>query len=170
MPKGLYDPKKVDLILLTEKEGLERDQIKSLLEKASPKYRAIISILLSTGCRIGELVSIRVKNVYFNKVPARVKFLAINTRTKKTRQAFLSSETGDIVQEWLKSRDRKESPDDPTNRQTTDTTRFGIYEVILLRGDGRFLILLAPEPHLSITFTTNLMPEDIYSPLKVRRV
>jgi hypothetical protein len=37
MPKGLYNPKKVDLILLTEKEGLERDQIKSLFEKASPK-------------------------------------------------------------------------------------------------------------------------------------
>lgn len=173
MPKDLYkEAKKVDAILLTEKVGLERDEIKTLLEKASAKYRTAISILLSTGCRIGELVSIRVKKLDFAKSPARVGFLAADTKTKKARQSFLSSETVDLIRDYQKSREWKESeylfasPDDPTQRQSKYTARVGIYDVFesagLLKKEGKMHVL---HPHsfrsINLAFTKATgFPED----------
>jgi len=142
IPEGLYKPTEVQATTLNDVVTFEREEVKALLEKANQKYKAFIGISVNGGARISEVINILVRNIDFTKRPVVVKIIATKTESR-FRNNYLSGETAQFVQDWLKSRDRPESeylfpsPDDPTKAQDSHTSRYAIYQIIKAAGLDR---------------------------------
>ena len=79
-----------------------RDQVRGLLIVSPLKVKLFISMLISTGARIGEVRHTRVTDIDFSKKPV---YLHIReTKTGIHRIGFLSSETVLFLKSYLKSR------------------------------------------------------------------
>jgi site-specific recombinase XerD len=64
--------------------------------------RAMILVLLRTGIRIGELLSLRVSDVY---LPERKIHLVVGEKNRTGRVVYLSADAGQALQEWMRKRD-----------------------------------------------------------------
>jgi len=91
----------VQNITETEQEELSPDQLKTLMTylKKEPLLQAFFSFLISTGCQLGEALEVRVSDIDFDKIPARVQFS--RGKTKDHRYSFLSSETIKLLRNSL---------------------------------------------------------------------
>ncbi len=86
-----FKNKKLPEDLLTE------DDIKRLIDSApNPRDKALISVLYETGCRVGELASIKIKNITFDKYGAQI---TMHGKTGYRRVRVITS-VPDIA-EWL---------------------------------------------------------------------
>ncbi len=76
---------------------LTEEDIKRLIDSAShPRDKALISVLYETGCRIGELASIRIKNINFDKYGAQI---TLHGKTGYRRVRIITSVS--YLGEWL---------------------------------------------------------------------
>jgi integrase len=67
-------------------ELLTEEDVKKLIDAAeNPRDRALIAVLYESGCRIGELLSLRVRNVSFDRYGA---FLIVSGKTGSRRVAL----------------------------------------------------------------------------------
>jgi integrase len=67
-------------------------QLKAILNTASPKRRALYSVLISSGMRVGESLSLTKQNLHLDESPVRVTINADNTKGKQGRDTYISSE------------------------------------------------------------------------------
>jgi integrase len=67
-------------------------QLKQIMNNASPQRRALYYTLISSGMRLGEALSLTKKNFHFDEMPVRITLEAENTKTKESRETFISSE------------------------------------------------------------------------------
>jgi integrase len=87
--------------LITEEEVLK------LAETAvNPRDKTLILVLYETGCRIGELVSLQMKNVSFDQYGA---VLRVTGKTGDRRVRIISS--APILASWLNAHPRAKDPD-----------------------------------------------------------
>jgi len=71
---------------------LSLKQLKQIMNNANPKRKALYYILISSGMRLGEALSLTKKNIHLDENPVRITLLADNTKTKQGREAYISSE------------------------------------------------------------------------------
>ena len=101
--KDLFKRRVTRVPNVTESEPgtLSEDEIRVLFTILEPEWQAMISFLISTGCRIGEAFTVKTGDVDTSKVPVWVKFSAGHTKTNKFRYSFLSSETYQLMRTRL---------------------------------------------------------------------
>ncbi len=75
-----------------QREALTIKQLKAIMNNASPERRALYYILVSSGMRVGEALTLTKRNLYLDESPVRVKLYAENTKTNEERETYISSE------------------------------------------------------------------------------
>ena len=100
----LIFPTKIKL----ERHAITIDEIRILLNNASPQRRAWYIFLLSTGMRLQETLKIRKRDFVFDYDRIMVDIPAKHTKTKKPRKTFLTKECWNLVKPIL---DKKKDDD-----------------------------------------------------------
>ncbi len=86
-----------ELRLPAESELLTEDDIKKIIENCNnPRDRAFISVLYESGCRVSELLTLRIKNVTFDEHGI---LLNVNGKTGSRRVRIIASTSH--VANWL---------------------------------------------------------------------
>lgn len=80
---------------------LDKDKILRLLRNAKPKLQLAILIAVSTGMRIGELAQLQVSDIDFTQTPAKVYIRAETTKTRQSRECFLTTEATKALKDYL---------------------------------------------------------------------
>lgn len=83
---------------------LSGDKICHALKGASVRDRAIILCLASSGLRIGELLSLDMKDIDLNSNPVMITIRASKSKNKHSRFTFITPEAADAVRLWLDNR------------------------------------------------------------------
>ena len=104
-------------------EILTKDEVRKLIETATnPRNKAIIAVLYEGGLRIGELASLKVKNVVFDEYGAVIK---VRGKTGERIVRIVSSAS--LVAKWLEMHPRKDDNEAPLwVNQSTNYKKEGI--------------------------------------------
>jgi integrase len=95
---------------ITEDEAPKTEEVKKVLLHCDIRGKALITMLASSGMRVGELLNLRVKDVDFSHHPTLINIRAEITKDKQARYVFISDEATEFLKEWLG--DRINNPDD----------------------------------------------------------
>jgi len=82
---------------------LSLKQLKQIMNNANPKRKALYYILISSGMRLSEALSLTKKNIHLDENPVRITLLADNTKTKQGRETYISSEAVEKLTPLLES-------------------------------------------------------------------
>jgi len=88
----------------TQEKDMDLDTLRSLLAHSDAKGKAIILALASGGMRIGELLSVTLKDIDLDSKPVKINIRGKNTKTGYQRYTFVSTESALSIREWLKVR------------------------------------------------------------------
>jgi len=80
------------------------EEIRRMLLRASLKGKALITLLASSGMRIGEVQMLKVSNIDLSSKPAKVSLMAKATKTRARRLTYISEEASEFLREWLGDR------------------------------------------------------------------
>jgi integrase len=128
------------------------EEIKKILSCCNLKYKIVVTLMASTGCRIGAIASLKVKHLkYYKKLKLHQVFFYTNT--KEEYYSFTTPECSNYIFEYLDYRTRcgeqinQESPlirndfqqDDMIRiqrpkPQTTYNFQFYLYEILITAG------------------------------------
>ncbi len=90
-------------------ELLTEEDVKKLVEAAGhPRDKAFILVLYESGCRIGELLNLRIKNVSFDVNGAA---LLVNGKTGQRGVRIIASPP--VLSVWLDNHPFRDNPDSP---------------------------------------------------------
>jgi len=84
-----------------ERHAVTIEEIRTLLNNASPKRRAWYIFLLATGMRLQETLKIRKRDLNFDLDRVCVEIPARHTKTKTPRKTFLTQECYEIIKPIL---------------------------------------------------------------------
>lgn len=93
---------KVPKIVKIREIPLDKEIITRLLTNAKPKLRLAMLIAVSTGMRIGEVVNLKISDIDFMQNPVKVNLRAETTKTRESREAFLTGEAVSALKDYLK--------------------------------------------------------------------
>jgi len=79
------------------------DEVKKIMLHSALQGKVVISMLASSGMRIGELASLRIGDIEFGN-PTKIRVKARATKTKKARIVFISNEATEYLKEYLGTR------------------------------------------------------------------
>ena len=79
--------------------------LKLIFGKAEPKQKALYSVLVSSGIRIGEGLQLRKKDFHLKENPVRVSLIADITKEKEARDTFISREALDKLLPFLENKE-----------------------------------------------------------------
>ena len=71
--------------------------LKLLFGKCDPERRALYYVLISSGMRLGEGLSLKKENFHLDERPIRVSLRAVDTKTQESRDSYISSEAYERV-------------------------------------------------------------------------
>jgi len=91
-------PKKIK----TRETPLTKELIISLLRNVSPKLQTVILVAISSGMRIGELVQLTLSDIDFESNPTKIRLRAETTKTRASRETFLTQESTSALKSYLK--------------------------------------------------------------------
>lgn len=80
------------------------EELKRVIMHTEVRGKALITMLASSGMRIGELLSLRVKDIDFAKKPTTVYLRAEVTKDRQARYCFMSDEAATFLKEFLGQR------------------------------------------------------------------
>jgi integrase/recombinase XerD len=112
--KGVY-PEEVKWISTTNKNGkhklpeelLTEDDINKLLNNClNERNRAFVSCLYESGCRIAEILTLKLKNIHFDNIGAKV---TVFGKTGSRRIRLFPSSV--YLQQWINKHPDKDNPD-----------------------------------------------------------
>jgi len=141
---ALLDRRKVRKLQLPGKVEVSDDRIptkqelRTIILNANPCARALISLLATSGMRIGEAGQLRIGNLELLK--NKVTVVANCTKSRRTRVAFITDETAGFIREYLGRRiDSKDEwlfpdPEDPGKPCPRNTLYMRIFRVIQKHG------------------------------------
>jgi len=123
--------------------------------------QALFAFMISTGCRIGDALKVRLEDIDFKQKPGRVSFYADQTKTGEPRVSFLTTRTLNLLRTWLVGKeDRGQGPgQDPIFAffKTEDNAYHRIMPYLKKTGltqighDGKWTV----HPHTFRTFNLN---------------
>ena len=82
-------------------EPLTKEIILRLLNIVSPKLRAIILVAVASGMRVGEIIQLRLDDIDFESKPILIRIRAETTKTRETRETFLTEEATRTLKDYL---------------------------------------------------------------------
>jgi integrase len=89
-------------VVRRNKEALSKEEIIDILNTCSNiRLKTFVMFLASTGCRAGEAVSIRLKDLDFDSKPSKVFLRGEFTKTKIDRVVFLTDELVNQLKSWI---------------------------------------------------------------------
>jgi len=99
------DPMEMNIIRMRiteepEDRPISLELLQKMMDQADVRGKAIISFLISTGCRSGELCKLRVGDINGDTV----KFPSHITKGKRGRTSYLTSEAEQFLSTWLNIR------------------------------------------------------------------
>lgn len=86
-----------------QREPLTLKQLKMIMNHASPIQKALYYVLISSGMRLGEALTLTKKNLRMDENPVRIILSAGNTKTNQGRECFISSEAVEKLKPILES-------------------------------------------------------------------
>lgn len=108
------------------------DEFQKMLNVADLRGKTMLTMLASSGMRIGELLSLRVRDIVLEE-PTRIVLKAPNTKTRRGRTVFISDEATKLLKQFLGG--RASSPEsyvfigsDSRSRRASDPSRPMTYE------------------------------------------
>ena len=90
------------------RKALPIDTIKIIFQTASTERRALYYVLVTSGLRIGEAVSLTKENFHVNENPIRISIDAEFTKEKEDRETYITSEAWDKVKPILEKKGNNE--------------------------------------------------------------
>ena len=111
-----------------------REELRTLIMNSSRQTRALITLLNTSGLRIGEAAALRIGNLELTK--NRITVLSTRTKSRKTRNVFFTDETASFIREYLGTRVNNKDewlfPDDrePQNHASADALYMDVYRVL----------------------------------------
>ena len=108
------------------KEAIDKNDIVNILNGCSDiKLKTYVMLLACTGLRATEALSIRIKDLNLESIPAKVTIRGEYTKTKVDRYVFLTGETVGQIKKWLdyKYRTRRVCGRDKQTGKLTDEYR-----------------------------------------------
>jgi integrase len=111
-------PEEVEWIRLGKRTGrilpedlLTVEEVEVMAKAAkNPRDRALVLALASSGCRIGEILSLRIKNIQFDSLGC---VLLVNGKTGQKRVRMLEREHVRALVDWLDKHPLKDDPEAP---------------------------------------------------------
>jgi integrase len=98
---------RVKLPIIPQEDELAIDQNdirKILLQCHTRRLKTYILVLASSGIRAIEACAIRFCDVYFDESPTRIHIRAEYTKTKRSRDVYISDEASHYLREWVERR------------------------------------------------------------------
>ena len=86
-----------------------RDEMKTILLASPPRTTAIISLVSTSGFRIGEVANLRIGNVDFTT--GKLGLLSKNSKSRRNRISFVSQESLTFLKQYLGPRLKREPSD-----------------------------------------------------------
>jgi len=83
------------------RQPLKLEQLKLIVDEASPRRRALYYVLVSSGMRLGEGLSLTRRSFHFESNPVKVDIEAEYTKTKIERSTYISSEAVEKLKTYL---------------------------------------------------------------------
>jgi len=130
-------------------ELLTEDEVKRLAEAAdNPRDRALVLVLYETGCRAGEILSLRVKHV---TVDEHGGVLVVMGKTGMRRIRIIASQPA--VTEWLNNHPLRNDPEAPLwlvigTKNKNEALTYEAFRMALQRLTERASIKKRVHPHL----------------------
>jgi len=92
----------------TLKKAITIEILKSLFSVANPTRRALYSVLISSGMRISEALSLKKEDFHLDENPVRISINAEITKTKEDRETYISRESSDKVRPIIEEKGNDE--------------------------------------------------------------
>ncbi len=86
----------------TKEIPLTKELLVRLLRNVSPKLQTVILVATSSGMRIGELVQLTLSDIDFESNPTKITIRAETTKTRTSRETFLTQEATNSLKDYLK--------------------------------------------------------------------
>jgi len=80
------------------------ETLKLLFGKCDPERRALYYVLVTSGMRLGEGLSLKKSNFHLDERPVRVTLLAEDTKTKEGRETYITNEALERLKPILNSK------------------------------------------------------------------
>ena len=93
---------KIPKVVRIREVPLDKEIILRLLRNARPKLHLAILVAASSGMRIGEIVHLRISDVGLTQNPVKVYIRAETTKTRESRECYLTSEAASALKDYLK--------------------------------------------------------------------
>jgi len=92
----------------TQRKAVSIQVLKTVFNNASPRQRALYYVLVSSGMRLGEALALTPKDFHMDENPVRITIDAEITKTKESRETYISSEAVEKVKPyWEKTNDNE---------------------------------------------------------------
>jgi integrase len=109
-----YDLKRVKkvkppLSAVKRKYDISHEEIRKILTHSHLTLKSIILLLVSSGARIDEILSLTLKDIEFHDNYGIIYISRQNTKTKKQRYSFISQEAVEILQEYIRKEGKKDA-------------------------------------------------------------
>ena len=91
-------PKKIHY----REEPLTKEILVHVLNNVNPRMRVMILVAVSSGMRLGEILQITVSDIDFQSTPTKIKIRAETTKTRESRETFLTQEATNVLKDYLK--------------------------------------------------------------------
>ena len=125
-----------------EPEPFTKEQMRILLDRCSNQAKLKYMVLKDTGCRIGELVQIRKRDVDLSQKRIVIKIQAKYTKTRKARTVFITRETEPMFRILLKHKKDEElmfgTSEDKYSAKGSEKAHFTYYRNELARDYPEF--------------------------------
>lgn len=134
--KGTRPPQKIQ-----REDLITEDEVKKLIDTTPHlMYKALISVLYESSCRPGEVLTLRIKDVFFNSNYVCLKVSGKMEAKQGKRDVYLFN-SYDLIHQWMENHPFKENKDHGLWIVTQKNIQFG--KVISLRFLNILLVKLA---------------------------
>jgi integrase len=86
------------------RKPISLEQLKQIMNYASPRRKALYYVLATSGSRLGEALTLRKSNFHLEETPVRVTLDAENTKTKEARETYISREALEKLKPFLENK------------------------------------------------------------------
>jgi integrase len=145
-------------------ELLTEEDVKRLVEAADhPRDRALVFVLYESGCRIGEILALKIKHVSFDKFGAQI---IVDGKTGSRRIRLISSTP--VLANWLENHPLRDNPNSLLwvgigTRNKNEPLSYSNVRILLKRLGEKAGIKKAVNPHMfrhsRATFLANHLTE-----------